>query len=305
MEGRKKHGHGAFETARRRRRYGLAAAAGAALAAFAAIALVYLIATTLMPPTTTASSPAAKGNAPSQTPQKPTQGQPNEGSQDSDEVSDENSDEESAQEPVVRTAPIPSPERSCDDLRVLVDREHSLPSYYGPSDLVSVAAYGAPVLPGTDPLLREEAAGQLARLMSAAAADGEELVVASAYRSYADQQETYAHYTAMYGQGAGSVSAPPGQSQHQLGTAVDFTNSAAGYNLWWPFGDTTASAWLVENAPDYGYVLAYPEGIEEETGYQYEPWHYRYVGKENAHLMQQQDASLQSFLVEQAVVPKC
>lgn len=296
MEGRKKQRHGAFETARRRRRYGLAAAAGAALAAFAAIALVYVVATTLMP-SVTGSSPAAEGDAPSPTPQKPAQGQPNEESQ--------GSDEEDPPEPVERATPLPSPERSCDDLRVLVDREHSLPPHYSPSDLVSAAAYGAPVLQGTDPLLREEAAGQLARLMSAAAADGEELVVASAYRSYAAQQETYAQYTAMYGQGAGNVSAPPGQSQHQLGTAVDFTNSAAGYKLWWPFGDTTASAWLVENAPAYGYILAYPKGIEEETGYQYEPWHYRYVGKENVRLMQQDDASLQSFLVQQDVVPKC
>lgn len=304
MEGRKKYGQGAFATARRRRRYGLAAGIGAAVAAVAAGLLVYVVVTMLMPPATGTSSTA--GNVPSQAPQKPAQGptsgESGEGSQDEDP--DEGSDSDDAQEPVVRAAPIPPPEESCNDLRVLVDRQHELPPYYAPPDLVSVAAYGAPVMQGTDPLLREEAAVQLARLMSAAAADGEELVIASAYRSYAEQQETYAKYTAIYGQGAGSVSAPPGQSQHQLGTAVDFTNSAAGYNLWWPFGDTTASAWLIENAPDYGYVLAYPKGIEEETGYQYEPWHYRYVGKENVRLIQN-DASLQAFLVQQNVVPKC
>ncbi|MGI8865729.1 MAG: D-alanyl-D-alanine carboxypeptidase family protein, partial [Rubrobacteraceae bacterium] len=54
----------------------------------------------------------------------------------------------------------------------------------------------------------------------------------------------------------------------QLGTAVDFTNSAAEYRLWWPFGDTTGRTWLLENAPDYGFVLAYPDGKEAENGYQ-------------------------------------
>jgi LAS superfamily LD-carboxypeptidase LdcB len=304
MEGRKKHGRGAFETARRRRGYGAGALVGAAVAAAAAFALVYLLVTLLMP-SATGPSPTGEvspgGDAARAASVEPARKAP-EGGSDEEKPKD---DEPAEEKPEMPVAPPPAPERSCDDLRVLVDRQHTLPPYYGPADLVSLAAYGVPVMQGTDLYLRQEAAGQLAKLMAAAAADGEELVVASAYRSYAEQQGTYARYTAMYGEGAGSVSAPPGQSQHQLGTAVDFTNSAAGYRLWWPFGDTTASAWLVENAPEYGYVLAYPKGIEEETGYQYEPWHYRYVGKENVRLMQENDVSLQSFLVQQNVVPKC
>jgi zinc D-Ala-D-Ala carboxypeptidase len=304
MEGRKKHGRGAFETARRRRGYGATALVGAAVAAVAALALVYLLVTLLMPsatgsPPTGERSPGADAVNTAAT--EPARKTPEQGSDEGEPADDEPAEEK----PEMPVAPPPDPERSCDDLRVLVDRQHPLPSYYGPPDLVSLTAYGVPMLQGTDLYLREEAAGQLAKLTRAAATDGEELLVASAYRSYAEQQGTYARYTAMYGEGAGSVSAPPGQSQHQLGTAVDFTNSAAGYRLWWPFGDTTASAWLVENAPDYGYVLAYPKGIEDETGYQYEPWHYRYVGKQNVRLMQQNDTSLQSFLVQQDVVPKC
>lgn len=201
--------------------------------------------------------------------------------------------------------PPPAPEESCDDLRVLVDRNHALPPYYAPRDLVSLRAYGVPVLRGGSPLLRREAARHLRDLVRAATADGEELVVASAYRSYAEQRATYAEFAAIYGEGAGSVSAPPGQSQHQLGTAVDFTNAAADYRLWWPFGDTSASAWLVENAPDYGFVLAYPSGKEDETGYQYEPWHYRYIGAENAARMKESGLSLQAFLTREGVVPRC
>ena len=78
-----------------------------------------------------------------------------------------------------------APEESCDDLRVLVDRSHSLPPTYVPDDLVPLRAYGVPTL-GTN-VLRHEAAEHLSHLVEAAAADGEELVVASAYRSYEEQ----------------------------------------------------------------------------------------------------------------------
>jgi D-alanyl-D-alanine carboxypeptidase len=198
----------------------------------------------------------------------------------------------------------PPPPGSCDDLLVLVDHDHALPPGYAPDDMVSLNAYGVPTL-GGDQFLRAEAAKQLARLVSDAAAAGEELVVASSYRSYHEQQESHARWTAYYGEGAGGVSAVPGHSEHQLGTAVDFTNSAAGYELWWPFGDTTASAWLEENAAEYGFVLSYPRGKEEETGYQWEPWHYRYVGPENARALQERDQSLRGFLLEEGVKPGC
>lgn len=212
----------------------------------------------------------------------------------------------SEEEKEEQAPPLPAPQESCDDLRVLVDRNHALPPYYAPRDLVSLRAYGVPVLRGGSPLLlRREAARHLRDLVRAATADGEELVVASAYRSYAEQRATYAEFSNIYGEGAGSVSAPPGQSQHQLGTAVDFTNAAADYRLWWPFGDTSASAWLVENAPKYGFVLAYPSGTEEQTGYQYEPWHYRYIGTQNAARMKQSGLSLQAFLTREGVVPRC
>ena len=203
-----------------------------------------------------------------------------------------------------RTAPLPLAAQSCDDPRVLVDHEHSLPSGYAPQDMVSLESYGVSTL-DAGPLLRREAARHLARLMVAAAKDGEELIVASAYRSYAEQEQTFAQFTNVYGDETDTVSAPPGQSQHQLGTAVDFTNSAANYRLWWPFGDTTASDWLLENAPTYGYVLAYPDGKEAETGYQWEPWHYRYVGTENADHISKEKVTLQTFLTREGVLPRC
>lgn len=216
--------------------------------------------------------------------------------------------EKKAEAPVKQLAkgpPLPAPAESCDDLRVLVDHEHTLPYEYVPQDLVSLDTAGVPVLNGGT-LLRSEAAGQLQLLVAAAASDGEDLIVASSYRSYADQQASHDKWANFYGDpNAGGMSALPGYSQHQLGTAVDFTNSAAEYQIWQPFGRTSGSAWLEKNAGKYGYVLAYPQGLEAETGYQWEPWHYRYIGPENVERLQESGMSLQKFLTEEGVLPRC
>lgn len=217
-------------------------------------------------------------------------------------------EEKKAKAPVKQLAkgpPLPAPAESCDDLRVLVDHEHPLPYGYVPQDLVSLDATGVPVLSG-GMLLRSEAAGQLQLLMAAAASDGEDLIVASTYRSYADQQASHDKWANFYGDpNAGGMSALPGHSQHQLGTAVDFTNSEAEYQIWQPFGRTSGSAWLEKNARKYGYVLAYPKGLEAETGYQWEPWHYRYIGVRNTERLEESGMSLQKFLTEEGVLPRC
>jgi len=208
-------------------------------------------------------------------------------------------------EMAAQVQPLPAPEESCDDLRVLVDRSHTLPPDYVPEDLVSLSEYRVPTLGGGEMLLRREAAGHLRRLVKDAAADGEELVVASAYRSYTHQQASYARLTSIYGTEAGEMSATPGHSQHQLGTAVDFTNAAAGYEIWDYFGETSAYLWLKDHAREYGFVLAYPSGKEAETGYRWEPWHYRYMGTKNAERLEESGLSLQEFLTREGVLPRC
>jgi zinc D-Ala-D-Ala carboxypeptidase len=194
---------------------------------------------------------------------------------------------------------------TCSDLRVLVDRSHSLPPDYVPDDLVPLWAYGVPTLGSDTLLLRRDAAEHLGRLVEAAALDGEELVVASAYRSYEEQQLSHERLQSVYGAGANGASATPGHSQHQLGTAVDFTNAAVRYQVWLPFGKTSAYWWLQRHAWKYGFVLAYPKGKEMETGYQWEPWHYRYVGVENVQRLQKSGLSLQEFLEREGVMPHC
>ena len=192
---------------------------------------------------------------------------------------------------------------SCDDMRVLVDRSHPLPADYVPRDLVPLRDYGVPTL-GSD-VLRREAAEHLARLVEDGAEDGEELVVASAYRSYEEQRLSHERLISVFGAAAGRTSATPGHSQHQLGTAVDFTNAAAGYKLGMPFAQTSAYRWLEHHAWEYGFVLAYPRGKVEQTGYQWEPWHYRYVGVEHASRLEKGDLSLQEFLESAGTTPQC
>jgi len=199
----------------------------------------------------------------------------------------------------------PAAEESCNDLRVLVDRAHTLPPDYAPDDLVTLSEYKVPTLGGGEMVLQREVAEHLRRLVKAAGADGQELVVASAYRSYADQRISYRRLRSIYGRDAGEMSARPGHSQHQLGTAVDFTTAAADYEVWDYFAETSASLWLRDHAREHGFVLAYPRSKEGETGYQWEPWHYRYVGARNVERLEESGLSLQEFLAREDVRPRC
>ena len=197
----------------------------------------------------------------------------------------------------------PPPSATCDDLSILVDRTHPLPSDFVPKDLVQLRDYGIPTL-GSE-VLRREAAEHLEHLVEDAAADGEELVVASAYRSYEEQQLSHERLMSVFGADADEMSAAPGHSQHQLGTAVDFTNAAASYQVWRHFAQTSTYRWLKHQAWEYGFVLAYPRGKEEQTGYRWEPWHYRYVGVEDAKRLEKKNLSLQVFLENAGTTPHC
>lgn len=106
------------------------------------------------------------------------------------------------------------------------------------------------------------------------------LSIISAYRSYYTQKAVYNNWKKILGvKQADRVSAKPGASQHQLGTVIDFNR------LDESFGKSKEGLWLYANAYKYGFILSYPEGMEEKTGYAYEPWHYRYIGKEAAFIV--------------------
>jgi len=114
----------------------------------------------------------------------------------------------------------------------------------------------------------------LESLLSVADRDGTNLRVISGYRSFYEQSTLKSGYQIVYGSGANRFSADQGYSEHQLGTAVDFTTTVLGENFS-QFKGTTAYKWLGDNAWRYGFVLSYPEGNQY---YIFEPWHWRFVG---------------------------
>lgn len=115
----------------------------------------------------------------------------------------------------------------------------------------------------------------LQEMIVAAKEAGVELKIISAYRSFGEQSSLKTGYTVTYGSGANTFSADQGYSEHQLGTAVDFTTPETGTSFS-KFKDTAAYSWLLENAYKYGFTLSYPEN---NSYYQFEPWHWRFVGK--------------------------
>jgi LAS superfamily LD-carboxypeptidase LdcB len=167
-----------------------------------------------------------------------------------------------------------------DDLMTVVDQQYSLSSDYYPHDLVYISEYNIPAVYSKF-LLREVLIKDLSRMVEDAKRENCNLVVMSAYRSFYKQGTVFSQRAAAIGYAeALKQAARAGHSEHQLGTAIDFTNLERVKSA--TFGQTKEGQWLAGNAYKYGFILSYPEGSQEITGYQYEPWHYRYVGKEAA-----------------------
>jgi zinc D-Ala-D-Ala carboxypeptidase len=177
----------------------------------------------------------------------------------------------------------------------LLDPLYKLPASYVPDDLVSVTEAGV----GADYMeVRSLVLPDLRALLAEAEAAGVALEVQSAYRSYAYQETTFAYWVEQDGlEAALRSSARPGHSEHQLGTALDF-RSADGPPAWdlpdW--AETPEGVWLAENAPRFGFVMSYPLGQEDVTCYVYEPWHYRYLGREVAAEVAQSGLTLREWL---------
>lgn len=141
--------------------------------------------------------------------------------------------------------------------------------------------------PGTD----QTAQTALYEMFNAAEKDGISLWVASGFRSYDTQAWLYGNYVAQAGkEAADTFSARAGHSEHQSGLAFDLN-----YVEDW-FADSPAGIWIAENSWKYGFIIRYPKGKEDMTGYKYEPWHVRYFGKDVAEKLYKSGLCLEEYL---------
>jgi len=164
----------------------------------------------------------------------------------------------------------------------LASKKNKLPEDFVPTNLVPLSSLG--IRNNNNAQLRGEATNLLKDMTQAISSARIDYTVTSAYRSYAQQVSAYGFWLGYYSGNVDAtdlVSARPGFSEHQLGSTLDFVTSANGY-VFSGFQFTPLSDWLSRNAYKYGFVLSYPEGKTNVTGYSFEPWHYRFIGKQNA-----------------------
>ncbi|MCQ1950427.1 MULTISPECIES: D-alanyl-D-alanine carboxypeptidase family protein [Arthrobacter] len=174
-----------------------------------------------------------------------------------------------------------------DSFTLVINKNRPLAADYVPADLTDAGGL----------LLRAEAAEAYARMVGDAAAEGVAVSPVSGYRSREEQSRLHASYTEKYGQeGADSLSARPGHSEHETGLAVDIGNPDGLCALETCFEGTAAGSWTAANAHRYGFLIRYPAGAEHITGYAYEPWHLRYVGPEVAGGVHDSGVTLEEFL---------
>ena len=179
-----------------------------------------------------------------------------------------------------------------DDLTILVNKENPLPDYYHAKNLVSPN-----VIKMYDKIsLRNDTAQALEEMLSKAKDDNIILYLKSGYRTARDQKRLYdaslkrngKEYTEKY-------QALPNKSEHQTGLAVDLTCDAVNKRLVPSFENTKEGKWLSQNAHKYGFILRYKKGREDDTGYAFEPWHFRYIGKEIATYIYENDLILEDL----------
>lgn len=175
-----------------------------------------------------------------------------------------------------------------------VNRRISVPKDYIPSDLIrlprSVRTAGVMCL-------SREPARRLDEMFKAAATDQIDLAVFSAYRSSETQALLTEYYLRTLGQAGLAGIAEAGHSEHQLGTTVDLSGKSINYagpsNA---FGTAKEGLWLAQNSYKFGFILSYPKGRQQDTGYIYEPWHFRYLGIDTARDVFEEKMTIQEYL---------
>lgn len=176
-----------------------------------------------------------------------------------------------------------------DNFLVLVNKNNKLDSKYKPKDLEIINIKYS----NKDKYLRKEAKEAFEQLSEDASKLNLSIIAVSTFRSYSYQKNLYLDYVNKKGKEyADACSARPGHSEHQTGLALDVMGSNKNYNK---FDESKEFNWMINNAYKYGFILRYPKGKEHITGFKYEPWHYRYVGKEAAKIIHDKNITLEEY----------
>ena len=175
------------------------------------------------------------------------------------------------------------------DTLVLVNKNNKLKNDFIPNNLIKLDLKHS----NDEKYLKKEAALAFYQLSSDAKKLGYRIIVVSAYRSYTYQEKLFDYYVKEKGINyALNCSAKAGHSEHQTGLAIDVEGSNFDYDL---FSESKEFVWMRDNAHKYGFILRYPKGKEDITGFKYEPWHYRYVGKEVAKNIYEKNITLEEY----------
>ncbi|HAX73162.1 MAG TPA: D-alanyl-D-alanine carboxypeptidase [Firmicutes bacterium] len=184
------------------------------------------------------------------------------------------------------------------DYLVLVNKNFYLQPSDTPQDLVlpQVAVWDSEV--NTNFYLREEVARQVENMFEEAMLENYELMIRSAYRSYHEQVSVYEDFLSKYGPWyVEAYTAIPGHSEHQTGLAFDITSQSVYFGQYKTFDQSPEYEWVKKNAHRFGFVIRYPEGRENSTGFSPEPWHWRYVGVDVATLLYEKDWILEDYIL--------
>ncbi|MEK5520720.1 MULTISPECIES: M15 family metallopeptidase [Heyndrickxia] len=182
-------------------------------------------------------------------------------------------------------------------ITVMVNKSNALPDGYRPNDLVRPKVkyvFGNQKLDKA--LMRAEAAASLEKMFNQASSQGIQLYAASGFRSYETQDYLFKQEIKNVGREKAELAvAKPGTSEHQTGLTMDISAPSVNYTLTQNFESKNEGKWLAEHAHEFGFILRYPKGKEDITKYQFEPWHFRYVGKEIATEIYKKGITLEEY----------
>lgn len=184
-----------------------------------------------------------------------------------------------------------TPSKNLNSNIILVNKYYYLNENYIPNNLVEITKNV-----NGKRLLVKEAADMFYKMSEEIEKNNMSIRIISAYRSYEYQKTLYNNYVLKDGQEkADTYSARPGFSEHQTGLVIDIDNNKLNYEN---FENTEEYKWMQNNSYKYGFILRYPKDKEDITGYQYESWHYRYVGIDVAKVLHDENMTLDEYIAK-------